>query len=92
MHSSVIKWIFYTLLSLDKLFSYYTSHPGHGTSVTEWNWVHSNTTETGSFTVLEHKTIKLVCCQILHMYLSKVHSQLLMLQFILNQQSMSIQL
>ena len=64
----------------------------HSTSVIEW---HSSVTEwfvftpyyhwtaTGSFTVLEHKTKIPVCCQMLHTYLSKVHSQnTTMLQFI----------
>ena len=32
--------------------------------------------KTGSFTVVEHKTKILVACQMLHIYLSRVHSQI----------------
>ena len=38
--------------------------------------VHSNMTGSRFFNVLEHKTMRLVCCQMLHIYLSKVHSQI----------------
>ena len=55
----------------------------HGISVIEWSGYTLLSLETGSFTVLEHKTkILLFACQNMLFIFSKVHSQLHKLQFI----------